>query len=299
VSTNVKIIGGNTVAVSTGESNYLWNDKNKNGVVDKGDLVVRTRQEDQSVMAYVVGADEGTYAWGDPHLDNIAFTKEGKEALTKALNVAFADAKDGNLDNSSLLGHIDLAVGLHGKRENIMDFHSNIAIALTDRTRLEFNVVVDKNYSDKVAFTNNVDLVVDGRTITFDDLYVSKDETKGKSSVTDTTADKRAQAVADSSSLKTFHEWNGSNVVQGSTMFGKAAGTADYAHVVDVDGKINLAYGKQSYEAMSFTDALRVGNYPLAYALQMSFSDDEVEDAKKKFTQEQRMGALGKNNSEI
>ena len=44
MSTNVSEIGGNTHVVSTGANNYLWVDKNNDGKVDKGDLLVRTAQ---------------------------------------------------------------------------------------------------------------------------------------------------------------------------------------------------------------------------------------------------------------
>lgn len=297
-TTSVSQIGGNTYTISTGESNYLWNDKNNNGTVDAGDLVARTRQSDASMLTYVVGRDEGMIAWGDPHLDNIAFTKEGKESLTSSLNAAFADAKDGRLDNASLLGRIDQAVTTGGARDNIMDFHANMALSLTDRTRVEFKVVIDQNFSQKIAMTEAVDLdVVDvngkTRTVTFNEIYAGNGGT-GASTVMDTTGRNDLQAVASPNDLKTFHEYKGANVMHAALMFGTDAGTKDYAHVLDVDGNINNAFGKLNKESIKFYDSLVTGRDVLATAMQLGgYDEDEQKALEKANPQNIRVAAKG------
>jgi hypothetical protein len=286
MSTTVSQIGGNTTVVSTGEANYLWNDKNNNGVVDNGDLIARTRQADQSVTTYIVGKDEGMIAWGDPHLDNIAFSKDGKAALNRALQSAFADAKDGKLDDNALLGHIDLAIATGGVRDNIMDFHANIATQLTDRTRVEFKVVIDKNFSEKVAFTDAADIDVTGvdgkkRTVTFTEIYTGNGGA-GQSAALESTGNSKLQAVASPNNLRVFSEYTGANVMHGVSMFGTDAGTADYAHVVDVNGNLNTGMGKMTRESMAFYDNLMAGRETLAAAMQLGgYCEEEQDEAEK------------------
>ena len=81
MSTNVSEIGGNTHVVSTGANNYLWVDKNNDGKVDKGDLLVRTAQVDMSTYTHVVGNGESTYAMGDPHLNKTYSGAEEKQVV--------------------------------------------------------------------------------------------------------------------------------------------------------------------------------------------------------------------------
>jgi hypothetical protein len=281
-NSTVSQIGGNTTIVSTGESNYLWNDKNNNGQVDDGDLFVRTRQSDASVTTYIVGQDEGLYAWGDPHLDNLAFSAEGKNAVTASLRSTFEDAKDGKLDNKSSLGQVDRALATHGKRDNIMDFHANIAIGLTDRTRVEFDVARQGN----VAYTENVDLdIVDTqgkkRTVTFTEVWAGNGGA-GQSRAMETTDNNALQAVKDPNDLRLFSEYKGANVMHSTMMFGTDAGTRDYAYVIDANGQLNRQHGKLTVESIAFHDSLTRGHEMLVQAMQLGGYNEErhEEDAK-------------------
>lgn len=276
---SVSQIGGNTYVASTGTSNYLWNDKNNNGKVDDGDLFVRSRQADQSVTTYVVGTNEGMHAWGDPHLDNVAFTAEGKTAVIASLAAAFEDVKDGRLDNASLLDGIEQALNTHGARDHFMDFHSNIAVSLTDGTRVEFDVVVDPRSTNRMAYTEAVDInVTDSsgrqRTVTMSDIFTGNGGA-GQSRVTDTTDNVAQQAVEDSNSVYLFHEYKGANVMHGVLMYGTDAGTPDYAHVVDADGKLNEAFGKVTKASMAFADVFSRGHMTLVSAYQLGGFDED------------------------
>jgi hypothetical protein len=294
-NSTVSQIGGNTYVVSTGESNYLWNDKNNNGQVDDGDLFARTRQSDASVTTYIVGKDEGLFAWGDPHLDNLAFSAEGKAAVIGSVKSVFEDAKDGKLDNQSLLGNIDQALGSHGTRDNIMDFHANIAIGLTDNTRVEFDVARQGN----VAYTENVDLdVVDAqgnkRTVTFTEIW-SGNGGAGQSRALDSTNNNALQAVKDPNELRLFHEYKGANVMHSTMMFGTDAGTKDYAYVIDANGELNLAHGKMTMESIRFYDCLVRGNDLMLQAMQLGgYKEDEYEEQAQAAQATARSGGAAK-----
>jgi hypothetical protein len=276
VSNNsVSQIGGNTYVASTGTNNYLWNDKNNNGIVDTGDLFVRTRQSDASVTTYVVGQDEGMHAYGDPHLDNFALTAEGKTAVIASLGAAFADVKDGVVNNAALLGNIDAALATHGTRDNIMDFHSNIAVSLTDGTRVEFDVA----RIGALAVTDNLDVdVVDSqgnkRTVTFNEIWAGNGGA-GQSGVIETTDNVAQQAVKDSNSVYLFHEYKDANVMHGTMMFGTTAGTKNFAHVVDADGNLKVEHGRLTLESIRFYDTVLRGHETLTQAMQLGGYDEE------------------------
>lgn len=281
-NSTVSQIGGNTYVVSTGESNYMWNDKNNDGKVSDGDLFVRTHQSGASVTTYVVGQSEGLFAWGDPHLDNLAFSAEGKAAVTAALQSTFEDAKDGTLNDQSLLGKLDQAVDKNGVRDNIMDFHANIAVSLTDDTRVEFDVA----RKGDVAYTENVDVdVVDAqgnkRTVTFSEIW-SENGGAGQSRAVDSTNNNALQAVKDPNSLRVFHEYKGANVMHSAMMFGTDAGTKDYTKVIDADGNLNRSGGKISEESIRFHDSLVRGYDLMVQAMQLGgYNEDKYEDDVK------------------
>lgn len=298
---SVSQIGGNTTVISTGTNNYLLNDKNNNGIVDAGDLFVRTRQSDMSVTTYVVGQNEGMIAWGDPHLDNLALTAEGKTAVIASLSAAFADARDnGVVDNAALLGNIDAALATRGTRDNIMDFHSNIAVALTDGTRVEFDVVVDPRTTSRMAYTEAVDVSVTDasgreRTVTLTDIFTGNGGA-GQSRVIDTTNSVAQQAVKDSNSVHLFHEYRGANVMHSESvqMYGTDAGTPNYAHVVDADGKVNIHFGKLNFESIVFHDHLNKGNSVAVQAMQLGgFGNEEDEEDDEPAAQPQAQPQAG------
>ncbi len=299
---SVSQIGGNTTVISTGTNNYLFNDKNFNGKVDEGDLFVLTRQSDASVTTYVVGQNEGMIAWGDPHLDNFALTAEGKTAVIASLGAAFADVKDGVVDNAALLGNIDAALKTHGSHDNIMDFHVNIAVRLTDGTRVEFDVA----RVGKVAFTDNLDVDVRDehgakRTVTLTEIWAGNGGA-GQSGAVDSTNNNALQAVDDPNELRVFHEYTGANVMHGAMMFGTDAGTKNYAYVIDADGKLNVSHGQVTRESRKFQDAVTLGYQTLVQAMQLGGYDEstyneEVEKAEQLATataRQDRRLAIGK-----
>lgn len=294
-SSTVSQIGGNSIVISTGESNYVLNDKNNNGQIDDGDLFVRTKQGDASVATWVVGKDEGLYAWGDPHLDNFALTDDRKQALTVALQAAFEDAKEGPLVNQGLLNSIDQALPSHGQRKNILDFHDNIALIKTDGTRVEFDVAKRGN----VAFTENVDIhVVDAegkeRTLTITEIWAGNGGA-GQSGVKETTNNDGEQAVkgTEAENLHVFHEYEGANVINGVAQFGDDAGTPDYAKVVDVNGVLNLSFGQVTLEAVGFYDRrLRAEDHLLMQGMRLGGFDDDEEEGIPNSSD----GKVGNNN---
>lgn len=132
----VENFGGNTTAVSTGTTSFIWNDANNDGVLNKNDVVVVADQDgnDASVLSYVVGNGEAMFSWGDPHLDNMTFKAGGEAAFTGSLRALFRDAKDGTLDDSSLTTAVVDARHTYGQRSNIGDYHADMTLVLLSLT---------------------------------------------------------------------------------------------------------------------------------------------------------------------
>lgn len=283
ISSNVSQHGGNTIVISTGDSNYVWNDKNNDGVVNEGDLIVRTKQRHAEVTTWVVGQDEGLHAWGDPHLDNFTLTNDAKQTLTVALQAAFDDAKeDGQLDNQGCLVDIDQALPSGDEGESIFDFHGNVCLALTDGTRLEFYVA---KLGD-VAFTENVDLeVLDENgsplVLTIGEIWEGNGG-EGQSGVKVTTNNDGEQAVkrTEAENLHVFHEYEGANVINGVVMYGNKVGTRDYAHVVKVDGSLDTRHGEITLESMRFRDA-RYREELMSEAMQLYGQENDEEESEE------------------
>lgn len=283
ISSNVSQHGGNTIVISTGDSNYVWNDKNNDGVVNEGDLIVRTKQSDASVTTWVVGQDEGLHAWGDPHLDNFTLTNDAKQTLTVALQAAFDDAKeDGQLDNPRCLVDIDQALPSGDQRDNILDFHHDIVLKLTDGTRLEIDVA---KLGD-VAFTENVDIEVldengNPLVLTIGEIWAGNGGAN-LSGVRETTDNDELQAVTgeEAAGLYVFHEYEGANVINGVVMYGNKVGTRDYAHVVKVDGSLDPRHGEITLESMRFRDA-RYREELMSEAMQLYGQENDEEESEE------------------
>jgi hypothetical protein len=245
MSSTIKEFGGNTRSLSTGENNYIWNDKNNDGVVNKGDVLVRTAQDKASVYTYTVGSKEAMVAWGDPHLDNLTYTPAESERIVQSYKDAFEGRAAGEETSAAKLAAMDQAVTTTGDKSNIMDFHGNMRMVLDDQsTALDFGVY-NKN---KIAHTDCVDIHLkdangEAFTITVDDIYTGNGG-KGQSRISDTTTATDKRAVAVNAKLPEFYELKGANVMNEAMMFGDDAGTKDNAHVVDDNGDINRSHGK-------------------------------------------------------
>lgn len=290
MSTKMSEIGGNTHVVSTGTNNYLWIDKNNDKTVDKGDLLVRTAQGDQSTYTHVVGNDEATYAWGDPHLNNKTYTgAEGKQIVA-----AFSDVfkKGASGPSQAALANVDKTVTTVGKDANIFDFHSSMELQLTDGTNVRYTTVLAKAPNDKkatdgkstVAYTESVDIDVtdatgESRTIRLGELYTGNGGANA-SAVSDA-----GRRTAKDIAMPRFYELKGANAMHGVQMFGEAAGTAANATVVDNKGKVNECMGKMTPASIRFHENLVQGNYSevllFALTLRDSKEDEEVNELRK------------------
>jgi hypothetical protein len=272
----VQNFGGNTTAVGNGSETWVWNDANNDGSVNAGDKVVRTHQGDASVFSYVVGTGEGLLSWGDPHLDNVSFGS-GESSFVSSLNSLFQDAKDGTLNNASLLGAADQSLASTGARSNIGDYHADMKLVLADgRTSIEHDVVGDVG---GVKLNENIDLNLldaSGRamTLTIREIY-NGNGGGGQMSIANTTGNSAAQAVNDASALPEMYEWSGANVRVGVRLFGDDYGTADYAHIIGVDGTVTAGIGKVTASAMEAFDLALGGGVPILQFANAMRDDDE------------------------
>jgi hypothetical protein len=282
MSTSVQQIGNDTYAVNTGESAYMFNDKNGNGTLDKGDLVVRTQQSDQSVFTYEVGREEGSYAWGDPHLDNVTFKDGGQDRVAKSLNKLFEDVKDGELDAQGLLTQADQALKKDMKRNQFMDFQADMTLQMIDGTKVQFGVESDGKWEkSRVAFTDAVDITVtdaDGtkRVVTINEVW-GDNGGKGEMSLSETTDDEGAQAVASNDAAPLFWELSGANVQHRTKLFGEEAGTAKNAKVVEFDGTVHLKHGVQTGNTIDFYGAAMADDTVrmLDYSINLTMSEED------------------------
>lgn len=276
----VQQFGGNTTAVSSGSASYVWNDANNDGVVNTGDVVVRTNQSDASVFTYVVGRGEGMYSWGDPHMDNVMFDSGGEAAFTSGLNALFQDAKDGTLSDGGLVAAAEQSLVTNGKRSNIGDYHADMVLALGDgRTRIEHDVVGNDIKMNESIDINLLDANGQKMTVTIKEIW-SGNGGAGQMTVADTTGNVSAQAIADASELHVMHEYRGANVRIGVSLFGDDVGTKDYAHIIKSNGEVDYGKGKVKSEAIRAYEAERAGD--LSAILSYAFFLGEVEDDANK-----------------
>lgn len=278
----VQQFGGNTTAVSTGSATYVWNDKDNSGTVNTGDVIVRTHQGDASVFSYVVGKGEGMYTWGDPHADNVAFSAAGEKAFIASSSAMFGDAKDGVLNNAGLAGAMEASLHANGTRTNIGDFHADVTLAMGDGTRIEHDVVSSHGNAN-IKVTDHIDVnLLDSNgaemTLTLREVW-SGNGGGGQMSVSDTTGNTAAQAVANADALPVMHEFRGANLRIETGIFGEIAGTKKYAHIVKSDGQIDWAHGKVTMDGIRAYDAEIKGDLAgiLGYAFQLN-GDDEDDD---------------------
>jgi hypothetical protein len=280
----VQQFGGNTTAVSTGSSTYVWNDKDNSGTVNTGDVIVRTHQGDASVFSYVVGKGEGMYTWGDPHADNVAFSAAGEKSFIDSASALFGDAKDGVLNNVGLVGAMEANLRQNGARTNIGDFHADVTLAMGDGTRIEHDVAsIQGNANIKV--TDHIDVnLLDSKgaqmTLTLREVW-SGNGGGGQMSIAETTGNTAAQAIADANALPVLHEFRGANLRIETGIFGEIAGTKKYAHIVKSDGQIDWGHGKVTMDGIRAYDAERKGDMTaiLGYAFQLNGEDDDDKPA--------------------
>jgi hypothetical protein len=260
--TQVQSFGGNTTAITNGNTAYIWNDLDKDGRISNGDIVFRLAQEDQSVFSYVVGHGEGMYSWGDPHLDNVAFDAPREQAFVGDLNALFQDARDGSLDDAQLLTAADESLASNGVRSNIGDYHADMVLALGDgRTGIEHDVAgTDVKYNENIDL-NLVDANGRSMTVTVREIWADNGGA-GQMSVANTTGNSAAQAIADPAALPVLHEYRGANVRNQSTLFGDDAGTADFAHIINSAGQIVRGVGDVTTAAAQAYQSERDGDYP-------------------------------------
>lgn len=284
MSTKVSEIGGNTHAVSTGANNYLWVDKNNDGSVNKGDLLVRTAQVDMSTYTHVVGNKEATYAMGDPHLNNKTYTAEQEQQVVSAFGTVFGANKMAAAPSDATLANVDRAVTTVGEEVNIFDFHASMALQLTDGTQVRYHTVIaesphDRTATDgksKVAYTENVDIDVTdasgkARTIRLTELWA------GNGGANQSVVREGERRGAKDALLPQFYEVKGANAMHGVQMFGEAAGTARNATVVDNNGSVNGSLGKMSSSSIKFYENLVRGQgcECLSFALTLGAGDDD------------------------
>ena len=282
MSTNVSEIGGNTHVVSTGTNNYLWVDKNNDRKVDKGDLLVRTAQSDQSTYTHVVGNGEATYAMGDPHLNNKTYTGAEEKQVVAAFSDIFGNGA--SVPNQAALANVDNAVTKVGKEVNIFDFHSSMTLQLTDGTNVRYNTVIAESPNDrvatdgksKVAYTETVDIDVTdasgkARTIRLSEIWAGNG---GANQSVVSEGDRRTDRGP---AVPKFYEVKGANAMNGVQMFGEDAGTKTNATVVNNRGEVDVSAGKMNKSSIQFYENLVRGNTCecLSFALTLGEPEDE------------------------
>jgi len=274
----VQQFGGNTTAVSTGSASYVWNDANNDGVVNRGDVVVRSKQSDASVFTYVVGQGEGMYSWGDPHMDNVMFNAGGEAAFTSSLNALFQDAKDGTLNDGGLVATAEQSLATNGRRSNIGDYHADMALVLGDgRTRIEHDVVGNDIKMNENIDINLLDATGQRMTLTIREIWAGNGGA-GQMTVADTSNSASAQAIQDAQGLITMREYRGANVTIGAMLFGDDAGTKDYAHILKADGSVDKAVGRWSVDAYKFDLASKGTDLNKILGMAFELADEEEED---------------------
>ena len=254
----VSKFGGNTVSVTNGSTTFVWNDKNNDGKVDKGDVIIRTRQGDGSAMVWHVGEDEGMMAWGDPHLDNVKFSGEGKKATMESLDAMFQDAKDGKLDNQQLLTdteNVSRAQVNKQSRTLITSFEGDMRLQMGAGSEIAMHV----EKADLGIAINKIDLTLtdsNGKplVLTLGDVWGGRGG-NGKASVTDTTNQPADRAIAAGAPhVPVFYEQAGANISNRTLFYGADNGTNPYKSVITADGEMHYDLGRQGPHTVQFYD---------------------------------------------
>lgn len=254
----VNTFGGNTVSVSNGSTTFVWNDKNGDGKVNNGDVMARTRQGDGSALVWHVGEDEGMMAWGDPHLDNVKFSEQGKKATMESLDAMFQDAKDGKLDKESLFTDAETVSRANvNKKERalIVGFEADMELQMGAGSKLSFDV----EKSDLGIAINKVDLTVTDASgkplvLTLGEVWGGRGG-NGKASVTDTTNQSDSRAIKPGAEkVPTFYEQAGANLSYKTLFYGADNGTNPYKNVITADGEMHHDLGRGGPHTMQFYD---------------------------------------------
>jgi hypothetical protein len=254
----VSTFGGNTVSVTNGSTTFVWNDKNGDGKVSNGDVMARTRQGDGSALVWHVGEDEGMMAWGDPHLDNVKFSEEGKKATMESLDAMFQDAKDGKLDNEGLLTDAETVSRAQVNKQArtlIVGFEADMKLQMGAGAEL----AMDVEQSDLGIAINKVDLTVTDASgkplvLTLGEVWGGRGG-NGKASVTDTTNQPQGRAIAPGAEkVPTFYEQAGANLSNKTLFYGADSGTNPYENVITADGQMHKYLGRQGPHTVQFYD---------------------------------------------
>lgn len=251
--TQVSNMGDGAVAVNLGNAVYFMKDVDGDGKIGTGDLFVKAYQSEAAVTSHVIGSQQALKSYGDPHINDIAFSKAQQDTLTQSLDALFQDAKDGTLNSASALGGVDSALGA-GSQKYIGDFQSDATFTLIDgKSSIEHDTVAVSTKEGALVVTDNIDINVDGKTYTIKDVWAGNGGS-GQMKIQETTSAPSAQAIANASKLPNMHEMNGANVRVEATMFGEGTtGAANFASkesfIVGLDGLVKYNNGKLTQEA--------------------------------------------------
>jgi hypothetical protein len=254
----VSTFGGNTTSVTNGSTTFVWNDKDGDGKVSKGDVIARTRQGDGSALVWHVGENEGMMAWGDPHLDNVKFSEEGKKATMESLDAMFQDAKDGKLDKEQLFTDAETVSRANvNKKERtlVVSFEADMELQMGAGAKLGLDV----EQSDLGIAINKVDLTVtdaNGKplVLTLGEVWGGRGG-NGKASVTDTTNQTEGRAIkGEDKNRPVFYEQSGANISYKTLFYGADNGTNPYATVLTSDGEMHTNLGRHGPHTVEFYD---------------------------------------------
>jgi hypothetical protein len=286
MSTNTSEIGGNTHVVSTGTNNYLWVDKDNDGKVDAGDLLVLTAQANMSTYTHVVGNQGASYAHGDPHLAKKQYTAGEEKQVVAAFSQVFT-SDEKTAPSTLALANVDRAVATVGTMKGIIDFQASIGLQLTDGTKLRYHTVAADGSTPGVnglgksvaEYTDKVDIDVTdasgkARTITIDKVFA------GRTGAGQSVVKEGDRASSKDAALPQFYEVKGANVMHGVQIFGEAAGTATYAMVVNNSGGVDGTLGKMTAASIKFYDDMVKCNDSDVLRFALTLGDDGDDETR-------------------
>ncbi|MFY8042586.1 MAG: hypothetical protein ACOVOD_06635, partial [Rhodoferax sp.] len=91
----------NATTYSDGKNTAVWYDKNRDGVLNNGDVLVVANRAQGAVDLWTVGEAEGSGAYGDPHARNNVYDAAASSATLAAFNALIADGRDGVVSNAA------------------------------------------------------------------------------------------------------------------------------------------------------------------------------------------------------
>lgn len=260
--TAVSNLGNGTIAINTGDRVVTIFDADHNGQVNTGDVVVDASQAAVAVRSMVIGSGQATNVWGDPHINDVTFTKDAEATLVASLDKLYQDAKDGKIDDSGAMSNWDASLNA-GQQKYVGDFHADCTIQLIDgKSKIDYDVVksgwqIDGN---DMYVADHVDIQVGGQTVTIREVW-GDNGGAGQMSVSDTTSNPGSRAVSAPANLPVIHEMDGANVRVGVTQFGEgttgsAAIASSESFILDAGGNVRLENGQVTMSAITAFDYL-------------------------------------------